>query len=187
MAHEVSVSSMNSAADGGSAKKGRKIARGICIAVVCIIAAVIATLGTACAFPSTKGLVFNEIYDAGGSEIIGYSVRMDENAELPDKLKIPAQHENKPVCEIEQEAFLGCKSLKRVIIPDGVTSIGDKAFAECEVLERITIPDSVTSIGEEAFHYCLKLTDIAIPDGVTNICKGTFSDCQNLKSAALPR
>ncbi len=35
-----------------------------------------------------------------------------------------------------------------VVIPDGVTSIGDYAFNRCANLTSITIPDSVTSIGQ---------------------------------------
>ena len=38
-----------------------------------------------------------------------------------------------------------------VVIPDGVTSIGDYAFNECKMLTSIKIPDSVTSIGKSAF------------------------------------
>ena len=41
-----------------------------------------------------------------------------------------------------------------VIIPDGVTSIGDRAFAYCKSLESVTIPDSVTSIEDDTFRYC---------------------------------
>ena len=37
-----------------------------------------------------------------------------------------------------------------VVIPDGVTAIGDCAFDGCD-METVFIPDSVTSIGEGAF------------------------------------
>ena len=40
---------------------------------------------------------------------------------------------------------------KDVVIPDGVTSIGDGAFKCCTSLISIIIPNSVTSIGNGAF------------------------------------
>ena len=41
-----------------------------------------------------------------------------------------------------------------VVIPDGVTSIGDWAFYTCSSLTSVTIPESVTSIGNRAFEGC---------------------------------
>ena len=48
-----------------------------------------------------------------------------------------------------------------IVIPDGVTSIGDHAFEYCG-LRSIRIPDSVTSIGDHAFEYCRHLQTITI-------------------------
>ena len=56
-----------------------------------------------------------------------------------------------------------------IIIPDGVTSIGDYAFSNCSGLTSVTIPDSVTFIGRWAFENCSGLTSITIPDSVTEI------------------
>ena len=69
---------------------------------------------------------------------------------------------------------------KEVVIPEGVTSIGENAFWWCKNLTTITIPDSVTSIGAWAFKYCTNLTTITIPDSVTSIGYGAFSECENL-------
>ncbi len=70
-------------------------------------------------------------------------------------------------------AFRFC-SLKSVVIPDSVTSIGGYAFSDCDSLTSITIPDSVTSIGSYVFAYCDSLTSITIPDSVTSIGDDAF-------------
>ncbi len=69
-----------------------------------------------------------------------------------------------------------------VVIPDGVTSIGNWAFNRCENLKSVTIPDSVTSVGESAFYYCLRLTDVTIGKNVNLIGRNAFSVCNHLKT-----
>ena len=76
-------------------------------------------------------------------------------------------------------------NVKKVVIEDGVTSIGNSAFNECISLTSITIPDSVTSIGTYAFYDCSSLTSITIPDSVTSIVESAFEDCTNLKTISL--
>ena len=61
-------------------------------------------------------------------------------------------------------AFSGCQSLKKINIPDSVTSIGNWAFSECSSLETINIPDSVDSIGGYAFYLCTNLKNVIISD-----------------------
>ncbi len=50
--------------------------------------------------------------------------------------------------------YLNNELVTDLVVPDGVTSIGNYAFNNCDSLTNITIPDSVTSIGEDAFHNC---------------------------------
>ena len=69
-----------------------------------------------------------------------------------------------------------------IIIPDGVTSIGEGAFDGCSSLESIVIPDGVTEIGKYAFCGCSSLESIVIPDGVTSIGDKAFSYCSSLES-----
>ena len=74
-----------------------------------------------------------------------------------------------------------------VIIPEGVTSIGDHAFAWRKTVTSVTIPDSVTSIGSSAFYYCKSLTNITIPEGVSYIDSSTFEGCSSLTSVTIPK
>lgn len=83
-------------------------------------------------------------------------------------------------------AFSDCTNLTSVTIPDSVASIGDYAFCRCTSLTSVTVPNSVTTIGESAFYNCTGLTSVSIPSGVTTIESSVFSDCSNLASISLP-
>ena len=90
------------------------------------------------------------------------------------------------VTSIGDEAFIWCRFIKSIYIPNSVTSIGDMAFAWCKSLTSIVIPDSVTSFGDSAFLDCESLTSIYIPNGVTSIGKGAFNGCNALTSIHIP-
>ena len=77
---------------------------------------------------------------------------------------------------IADAAFIFCKSLENVTIPDSMTSIGNRAFDGCTSLKSIAIPEGVTSIGDGAFKGCTRLASITIPDSVTRICSDAFCD-----------
>ena len=91
------------------------------------------------------------------------------------------------VTSIGECAFFYCPTLTSIIIPDSVTSIGKQAFSHCTSLTSITIPDSVIHIGSGAFSHCIALTTITIPDGVTYIDEETFFYCASLTSITIPK
>ena len=57
-------------------------------------------------------------------------------------------------------------SIKKVVIPDGVTCIGDYAFYYCSKMTSVSIPASVTQIGDSAFNSCSTLSYVDY-DGFT--------------------
>lgn len=99
------------------------------------------------------------------------------NGELITELVIP-----EGVTIIGDYIFCGCSSLTSITLPEGVMSIGKSTFNGCSSLTSITIPESVTNIGDEAFWRCNGLTVITIPDNVTSIGEWAFSDCNSLTS-----
>ena len=90
------------------------------------------------------------------------------------------------VTSIGNWAFNGCSSLTSVVIPEGVTSIGDSAFWRCSSLTSVVIPEGVKSIGDSAFEGCSSLTSIVIPEGVTSIGDWAFNGCSSLTSVVIP-
>lgn len=77
--------------------------------------------------------------------------------------------------------------IKKVIIEQGVTSIGDYAFCNLLCVYSVTIPDSVESIGNSAFSMCVSLTSVTIPDSVTYIGDSAFNHCNSLTSIKLSK
>ena len=73
-----------------------------------------------------------------------------------------------------------------LVIPEGVTKIGNYAFNGRQTLRSVSLPSTLVSIGEYAFLSCPSLTSIAIPDGVTTIGASAFKHCTSLESAVLP-
>ena len=77
---------------------------------------------------------------------------------LADTLTLPASTRT-----VEAEAFRGDTSLSEVLLPEGLTAIGDFAFAETSVT-RIYLPETLTDIGEDAFTGSAALRAWGLPD-----------------------
>ena len=67
-----------------------------------------------------------------------------------------------------------------------VIAIGEQAFLSCKGVTGITIPNTVTSIGWRAFYYCTKLTDVTIPSSVKVIAGYAFGNCESLPTITIP-
>ena len=100
------------------------------------------------------------------------------------EVSIPSYYKGKPVLKIGKDAFNSNANIRKVVIPDSITVIGDSAFYRSG-LTSLDIPDSVTSIGGSAFQGCTGLTSVTIPNSVASIGNYAFSSCNNLQDIYL--
>ena len=89
------------------------------------------------------------------------------------------------ITRIGDYAFSCCGDLTDVVLPDGLTELGDGAFWGCGNLASINIPQGVTRIGSNAFYQC-RFTTITIPDSVTSLGISVFDYCSCLTEITLP-
>lgn len=77
------------------------------------------------------------------------------------------------------------QGIRKVILPEGITSIGKNAFRNAPDLTEVVIPDSLLTIGQNAFRDDTGLTSINL-NSVTTLKSYSFYGCTGLTGADLP-
>ena len=77
-------------------------------------------------------------------------------------------------------------AFKSIIIPDGVRTICEGAFYYCTFLEKVEFSADLESIGDGAFYGCESLRRVVLPQSVTHIGVEAFRECSELKRAIIP-
>lgn len=130
---------------------------------------------------------FGDLYQAGEYEVIEYienGIVIPEAYYKNEKIKKVLVPDG--VNTIGREAFCDCINLKEIYLPEGLEQIDDDAFSGCENLKRINIPKSVKSIGIHAFENCTNLISIVLPEMIDKINEGVFLGCENLEKIDIP-
>ena len=78
--------------------------------------------------------------------------------------------ENGVLFDKEKKTLLFCLPCEEYVVPEGVETIGVNAFVSCRSLKRIFIPASVKSIEKDAFLHCSSLEEIKVAPGNQNYC-----------------
>ncbi len=69
---------------------------------------------------------------------------------------------------------------KKVIIPEGIKSIGPSAFWDNQSIEEVVLPNSLISLGGDTFYNCKNLKKVVIPPKVEEIANNPFAGCPRL-------
>lgn len=125
---------------------------------------------TVCGLSYSLGLEYTLNSDESSYSVAGLGSCTDE------EVRIYPLYNGLPVTAIGAQAFEDTH-VTSVIIPDGVSTIGDSAFSGCGFLANISIPDTVSWIGDYAFNNCSQLAGVTVPMGVETIGDYTFSNC----------
>ena len=99
---------------------------------------------------------------------------------------ITAGDQTYPVTGITANAFQNNTLLTKVIIPDGITSIGEMAFYNCPLLTEVNIPEGVTALPDYCFSGCKALTTLTLPPHMTSISKTALKNCSRLTELHIP-
>lgn len=145
-----------------------------------------------CLYPAVLITAFSILIPVNGAEYGNYTYREEKGKITIVKycgkeavVKIPAVINGNPVIAIGDSCCMNNDTIREILIPYGVTIIGNYAFCHCSKLEVLIIPESVTSIGREMCSYCTKLKTVTIPECVTVIKGNTFGSCENLTNVVI--
>lgn len=86
------------------------------------------------------------------------------------------------VTDIGEVAFYGCNKLRKAVFPQSLRYIREEAFGET-ALEEVRVPEGIELIAEKAFYSCEKLRRIEVPGRDTAVETDAFGCCDNIKEA----
>ena len=156
---------------------------------LCLISTLCAILLTSCNIPiqlyTLSGLEYRINEDGETCTIIGIGKYKSTDLEIPEKIG------DYMVTTIGKEAFCAgryeqCANLTSITLPEGLTTIEDFAFMGCKKVKEIIVPDTVTTINAGAFQECVQLEKLILPKGLTTISVQMCIGCQSLKEIKIP-
>ena len=74
--------------------------------------------------------------------------------------------------------------IRKIVVQNGVTSIGNYAFYGCENVTSVALPSTVTQIGKLAFYGCRNLSSLTLPDSLTMVEDYAFAKASGLGTIA---
>lgn len=81
-------------------------------------------------------------------------------------------------------AFGFCSSMREIVIPNTVSTLGNHAFYNCQ-LSNVILPNSITSIGEYGFRDDTMLTNIVFA-GIETVGVRAFYGCNSMSNFVFP-
>lgn len=93
--------------------------------------------------------------------------------EVEETVEVPVEY---TLIGIDAGVFMNNETVKRITIPDTVTTIGEACFQGCTALKEVKLPEGLTEIGPRTFYGCDSLVGLNIPETVTTIGQFAFGE-----------
>ena len=90
------------------------------------------------------------------------------------------------ITSIGNYAFYNCPAVKEVQLPTGLREIGNFAFAYCRGLENLPLPETLQILGADTFFQCPSLKEIHLPAGIAEVPDHSFAYCSALERVTIP-
>lgn len=127
--------------------------------------------------PSLKYSVINE--EKKECAVIGMSGN-ENKVYIPSRVKLGDTYYS--VKRIETYAFREKNNITECYVAEGVSTIGIGAFSRCYSLKKAVISDTVTEIGDSCFMDCEALSTLHLGMGIKTLGLSFISTCPSLNS-----
>ena len=139
--------------------------------------------GTVETYANANGYTFEEFEIVNGEEKCGDNLNWSLSSD--GVLTVSGTGKMYTFTNTNMPWYIYRKVIDKIVIEEGVTSVGERAFSACSV-KTVVISDSVTTISGYAFRICEDLTDIHIGSGVTYIGEYAINGCTLLEHLEIP-
>lgn len=116
---------------------------------------------------SNQTVVLDRDHDLMWGDVI---VSPDPNSTIFKELKVPGGTKH-----LIGNFMVNQVNLEKVVLPEGLQSIGSAAFRNCTALTEINIPEGIKTLTEVVFRECNSLRNVTIPASVDFIAPGAFA------------
>lgn len=148
----------------------------------------------------TTRIGVNAFYNCGGLQAVNYpSLNAVKDIKYENEYSNPLSYAtylkvgNVDQSELEldhnvnENAFINAKWLKKITFKGGVEKIGKNAFKNCTNLTAAEFETTtLTTIEEGAFYACTNLKSIELPDNLKSLGKEAFRGCWRLINVSIP-
>lgn len=125
--------------------------------------------------------LYSKYLDITSDGLVSGNALLAAEADDSVEMIIPKSVNGIKVRGIKNEGFMNSRKLNSVILPEGLTTIGDRAFSSAQLLNTIILPSTLQSIGNYAFKEA-PIQSIDIPDSVTTMGTNIFEYCRWLRN-----